>query len=286
MNRCVCSVIDCAHKARISCFCELPDINLCHSHAESHIKSSHNFKRFLTKQNLQTKDGLIERLIEKTQELVTLKTRILTKSHQKIKEIIDQTEKAIKLVAEDQKKCKLFLKKVLETEKIPEINENIYEGLIKIPIDEALSKLKGKLNLKCQKLLDKNSGNAQEASTFISIFKSESNSMKQINLVTEQIKQIEIPLNEFVHHGTCMCVLPNNSLFCHGNKVETYKSKIDRYTGITFTIDSDNKATLLEPGSSSCYSGGVYYGGSVYVFGGYNKMILRKAENYDLKKRC
>ena len=115
----------------------------------------------------------------------------------------------------------------------------------------------------------------------------EGNANNEVELHTydleNRIEKTEIINDHFpeqLNSRVCTVQLPNNNLFCYGNRDKNY-------SGITFIIErNDNNQPKIQllPAGHPCYaSGGVYFNNSVYIFGGFNgSSRLSLAQKYDL----
>ncbi|CAG9321870.1 unnamed protein product [Blepharisma stoltei] len=95
-------------------------------------------------------------------------------------------------------------------------------------------------------------------------------------------------LPEFIDENIFICPLPDNKMFCYGNLSWGYKEYLAPVvTGLTFIINPDLSTEILEEGIKCYGSGGVFYDGNVYIFGGYNekRRIDKIALKYNLQDK-
>ncbi|CAG9331260.1 unnamed protein product [Blepharisma stoltei] len=107
-------------------------------------------------------------------------------------------------------------------------------------------------------------------------FQLRSNVLSIVDIKNLSKEERKIALPEPINRFTLMCQLPNNRIFCYGNWLPM--------SGLAFIIHSDFKIELLSSGKPFFASGGVYFNGKVYVFGGYNGKAVSASQIYSLQE--
>ncbi|CAG9321868.1 unnamed protein product [Blepharisma stoltei] len=115
----------------------------------------------------------------------------------------------------------------------------------------------------------------------------EPNDMTKFSLIDFSCKKIiNLPLD--LNETICMVPLPNSKVFCYGSLrwKEAHNHLIPILSGNTFIINPDFSIEILTKGTPCYGSGGIFYDGIAYVFGGHNDngKIKNIASRYDLNK--
>lgn len=145
-------------------------------------------------------------------------------------------------------------------------------------LNKTIENLKQKINYEGDLLTFPSELSQENSINSIKIFRHHSKKLISIDLANLYVKtETDINIPFFVSSFTCLVSLENNSIFCFGNELQT-----GYFSGDTFTIDANNKAKILNPGTPCIGASGVILKDFVYVFGGWNGDYLDLAEKYDL----
>ncbi|CAG9321871.1 unnamed protein product [Blepharisma stoltei] len=133
-----------------------------------------------------------------------------------------------------------------------------------------------------------NNGDSSKLDFLSSLNNSTRNQLTVFSLKNFSQEKSILNLPEFIDENICICPLPDNKVFCYGNlSWNNTESRIPSVTGLTFIINPDLSIEILEEGIKCYGSGGVFYDGNVYVYGGYNDIgvIEKIASKYNFQDK-
>ncbi|CAG9312009.1 unnamed protein product [Blepharisma stoltei] len=103
------------------------------------------------------------------------------------------------------------------------------------------------------------------------LYMSEFRSLGTINIWTHKnsLKKLRLP-EKAANRFTAICRIPGNKIFCYGGV------KFDgSWSGMTFTIDSNNEIEIFESGNPCIQACCIYFDGCVYTIGGLTNQFKR-----------
>ncbi|CAG9325068.1 unnamed protein product [Blepharisma stoltei] len=107
-----------------------------------------------------------------------------------------------------------------------------------------------------------------------------SKELKEFNFISKQRKVYNLDLRENIWNNISVCPLPNDRIFCYGNRAN------NSITGLTFIIEKDKTISMLPEGKASCDSGSILYNNHIYSFGGVLGVSVKFCLNKNTWKSC
>ncbi|CAG9327026.1 unnamed protein product [Blepharisma stoltei] len=290
---------DCQNKPIMTCSCVPNRFYMCSEHYTEHIESGnlsdHNIGEIYTAPNFQTKQIAIEKLSNIKEEAAKTIAEILKKSSELIQNIENCVEKSCEILLKLGKRCTEIIEEINSTKEISNFSQlNYVENLLNLKLEDAENILSDwkfpTLNFNMTKSLDsvKDLFNINFLSSLLSFdqnvesgenellfFKCFSKELISVNVSSLKTRSLYLQLNEKINSSTCLCLLPDKSLFCYGNLT-------NEYSGATFIIETSLRVAQLPSGTPCTGSGAVYMKGCVYTFGGKNNEgTMKRAEKFN-----